>query len=162
MQYELLRFAIESFVSNKQATTRPWTIIRRMTCSITIECCNELTGKHIFGRRLIRPCRHQRTQFQQRHIWPFGMCNVTLSVLDKCHHELAVVDYCHLAEPHLLDYEKSREAGEQAPPPRTCTDSLGWQIYESLNVSACMYERTVDNRLTTNRHQSLAKSAKSG
>lgn len=67
------------------------------------------------------------------------MCNVTLSVLEKCHHELAVVDYCHLAEPHLLDYEKSREAGEQASPPRTCTDSLGWQIYESLNVSAYMY-----------------------
>lgn len=62
------------------------------------------------------------------------MCIVTLSVLEKCQHELATIDYCPSAEPDEADGEENPEAGEASTTLEPCTDSLGWEIYKSLDV----------------------------
>lgn len=62
------------------------------------------------------------------------MCIVTLSVLEKCHHELATIDYCPSAEPDKADGEENLEPEEEPTTQMPCTDSLGWEIYTSLDV----------------------------
>jgi hypothetical protein len=62
------------------------------------------------------------------------MCMVTLSVLGKCHHELATIDYCPSAEPDQADDEEDPKPGEEPTPRKACTDSLGWGIFKSLDV----------------------------
>ena len=64
------------------------------------------------------------------------MCIVSLSVIKKCQHELATINYCRRAG---LDFpEDTNEAaivsGEDAWPRMTCTPSLGWSIFEALDV----------------------------
>jgi hypothetical protein len=63
------------------------------------------------------------------------MCMVILSVLGKCHHELATIDYCPSTEPSRADDEEDPKPEEESTPRKACTDSLGWQIYTSLDVS---------------------------
>lgn len=61
-----------------------------------------------------------------------NMCIVTLSVLDKCRHELATIDYCKKADEKAN--ETNLDSGEATTPRETCTESLGWLIYKSLTV----------------------------
>ena len=65
------------------------------------------------------------------------MCVVSLSVLDKCRHELATIDYCRRAGRDIPEdlNEAAVESGKEPLPRMTCTPSLGWSIYEALDVS---------------------------
>ena len=64
------------------------------------------------------------------------MCIVSLSVIKKCQHELATVDYCRRAG-HGFPEDPNEAAivsGEEPWPRMTCTPLLGWSIFEALNV----------------------------
>ncbi|KAM0689140.1 hypothetical protein Q7P36_011217 [Cladosporium allicinum] len=61
-----------------------------------------------------------------------NMCIVTLSVLDKCRHEPATIDYCKKADKKAN--ETNLDSGEATTPRETCTESLGWLIYKSLTA----------------------------
>jgi hypothetical protein len=65
------------------------------------------------------------------------MCIVTLSVLKKCHHELATIELCSRAGRDIPEglNESAVESGEEPFPRLACTPSLGWSIFETLNVS---------------------------
>jgi hypothetical protein len=65
------------------------------------------------------------------------MCVVSLSVLETCRHELPTIDNCRLAGRDFPeDMNKAAiESGEEPLPRMTCTASLGWSIYESLDAS---------------------------
>lgn len=65
------------------------------------------------------------------------MCIVTLSVLKKCHHELATIELCSRGGCDVPDdlKESAVESGEEPFPRLACTPSLGWSIFETLNVS---------------------------
>ncbi|KAK6434769.1 hypothetical protein LTR95_009041 [Oleoguttula sp. CCFEE 5521] len=62
------------------------------------------------------------------------MCAVTLTVLAECTHELPTIGYCDKAAADVKKYEEKLKGGEKVDPPRTCTESLGWNIYNSLDA----------------------------
>lgn len=70
------------------------------------------------------------------------MCIVTLSVLDRCRHELATIDYCKKAEKKVDGKDSRNVESEELPVPRqTCTESLGWLIYKTLDVGLIRQNR---------------------
>jgi hypothetical protein len=77
------------------------------------------------------------------------MCIVALTVLGKCRHELATIDYCKKADKKVKEKDTtSVEPGEVTTPRETCTESLGWLIYTSLTVC---FICQVDERKTNHR-----------
>jgi hypothetical protein len=64
------------------------------------------------------------------------MCIVTLSVVKKCQHELATIDLCRRACNNIPEDTNLAAvvSGEELLPRMTCTPSLGWSIFETLNV----------------------------
>jgi len=90
-----------------------------------------------------------------------NMCIVTLSVLDRCRHELATIDYCKKADEKVDRKDTINvESGEATTPRETCTKSLGWLVYKSLTVS---WIRQIKNKtLTIGRRLSPANLARSG
>jgi len=64
------------------------------------------------------------------------MCIVSLSVIKKCQHELATIDYCQRTGHDFPEdtNEAAIASGEELLPRMTCTPSLGWSIFEALDV----------------------------
>ena len=64
------------------------------------------------------------------------MCVFTLSVIKKCQHEVPTIEFCRRVGRDIPEdtNEKAIASGEEPLPRMTCTDSLGWLIFERLNV----------------------------
>ncbi|KAK5125799.1 hypothetical protein LTR85_012075 [Meristemomyces frigidus] len=62
------------------------------------------------------------------------MCTFNLTAITRCGHELPTIDYCRKAKPAVEAYKRAQSIGQEARPPKTCTDSLGWQMYKSLGI----------------------------
>jgi len=64
-----------------------------------------------------------------------NMCIVTLSMLNRCRHELATIEYCKKADKKVEEKDIANDKSGKLPKPRqACTESLGWLIYKTLDV----------------------------
>ena len=71
-----------------------------------------------------------------------NMCIVTLSVLNRCRHELATIDDCKKAFEKLEEKNITNDDEDESPTPgQTCTESLGWLIYKTLDVGLTCQHR---------------------
>jgi hypothetical protein len=89
------------------------------------------------------PCiQHTSLNFEFDHP---AMCIVTLSVVKKCQHELATIDLCRRACNDIAEDTNLAAvvSGEEPLPRITCTPSLGWTIFETLNVRTLLQERQI-------------------
>lgn len=64
------------------------------------------------------------------------MCVFALSVIKTCQHELPTIKFCRRVGRDIPEdtNEAAIASGEEPLPRMTCTDSLGWLIFERLNV----------------------------
>ncbi|KAM0703174.1 hypothetical protein Q7P35_009112 [Cladosporium inversicolor] len=64
------------------------------------------------------------------------MCVFALSVIKTCQHELPTIKFCRRVGRDIPEdtNEAAIASGEEPLPRMTCTDSLGWLIFERLNA----------------------------
>ena len=91
---------------------------------------------------------------------PSTMCVVKLSVLKGCGHELATIEYCGNTMSIWEYLEKPPQPGVELMIPKPCTNTLGWKIYQSLDVSQVSSKISTTVRLTNHQEPVTCKSCK--